>query len=318
MKASLSFAALLAVLVLTAERQALAVPAEAASDQPIAGVTQITRGPSFSPDDVLTATQGSLARPRFDNSAGMFGSGGIQPAPGGTGTLTGSYPGPPTVREFSASVMVADALVPGDASAATGASDAATRISPGSTAAAAGPGDPGWGSGSGGLGDGLAGALEAVTRFRHAGSLNRSSVFINAAADVRDARRSSATTHAGLGTVQAMISLTASQALTGASASAAANRRIEGYTIASPSASAGATAATVKVPMSVSSVGYGFLNSSLTVFSDESGAFGAVGQTFNGLTSLAIPEPAPIAVVAAGLAGLAVIRRRRNRTGAAS
>jgi hypothetical protein len=64
--------------------------------------------------------------------------------------------------------------------------------------------------------------------------------------------------------------------------------------------------------MKVTSSSYGFLNSSLTVFSDEFGSFAGIGQTFNGLTSLNIDEPAAIAIVAEGIAALAAIRRRRK------
>nr|WP_294516254.1 PEP-CTERM sorting domain-containing protein [uncultured Rhodopila sp.] len=320
MRTSLSFAALAFALLLTVERQAVAVPVESASDQPVPGVSRITRGPSFAPDDLITVTDGSLSRPRFDNSAGVFGFGGIQPASTGTGTLSGSYSRSPTAREFSASVMVSDAFATGDASStadASNASDGATVISPGSTAAAAGGGDPGWGSGTGTLGADLAGAMESASLVRHAGSLNRSSVFVNGGSGTSggpDARRFAGTAEAGLGTVQATSSLTAYQALTDASSDAAAsNGTIEGYALAARSAAAGSTGATVQMPIRVSTISYGFLNSSLTVFSDESGAFVGVGQTFNGLTSLTIPEPASVGIMAAGLIGLAAARRRRAR-----
>jgi hypothetical protein len=93
-----------------------------------------------------------------------------------------------------------------------------------------------------------------------------------------------------------------------------AGQTIESYSVAVPAAdpSKAPRVSTVSMPMSVTSSSYGFLNSSLTVFSDDLGTFGGVGQTFNGLTSLNIAEPASLAVVLGSLAGLAAIRRRRR------
>jgi hypothetical protein len=59
--------------------------------------------------------------------------------------------------------------------------------------------------------------------------------------------------------------------------------------------------------------GYGFLGSSLTVFSDDFGSFSGIGQSFNGLMALNVPEPAALAVAMASLVGLAGLLRRRLR-----
>ena len=60
--------------------------------------------------------------------------------------------------------------------------------------------------------------------------------------------------------------------------------------------------------------GAGTLNAFLTVFTDESSAYGGIGDTFTyALSANAISEPASIAIVGAGLAGLAGLRRRRGK-----
>jgi hypothetical protein len=59
--------------------------------------------------------------------------------------------------------------------------------------------------------------------------------------------------------------------------------------------------------------GTGLLNSTLTIFTDEGAANGGTGDTFSfALTASAVPEPASMAIVGAGLAGLAGLRRRRK------
>jgi hypothetical protein len=279
----------------------------------------VERGPAFAAEDLVTRTSGLLSTPRFDASAGVFGSGGIQPITATPENLSGSYTAPPAVREVSASVMVADSFAGTDAGSAFGshaASGSGVRFSPQSTAASQSASYL-WGDRPASVGP--AGAAEASAFARHSGSLTRSSVFINNASGTsgRSSRTFAAYGSGGrataLGTVQRASSLTVYQALHGAAAGPGAavpvGNTIESYNVAGLSSAA----ASVRMPMKVTSSSYGFLNSSLTVFSDDFGTFAAVGQTFNGLTSLNIAEPAPVLVVLGSLAGIAALRRRRRR-----
>ncbi|OYV36489.1 MAG: hypothetical protein B7Z80_15390 [Rhodospirillales bacterium 20-64-7] len=57
----------------------------------------------------------------------------------------------------------------------------------------------------------------------------------------------------------------------------------------------------------------GMLNSSLTIFTDQSVALGGAGDTFTyALTATVVPEPTSLAVIGVGLAGLASMRRRKR------
>ena len=284
------------------------------------------RGPSFAAEDLVTRTFGSPFTPRFDPSAGVLGSGGVQPATDAPDTLSGSYTVAPAVREVSASVMVAASLdgsdgVPVADGSAT--SDSGVPFSPQSTAAA-GSARSRWSARAAGPGIGPAAAgARAVEPARIPAGLTRSSVFLNTAAGTplrldpavpADGASRGAT---ALATVQGASSLTAYQASRIAAADPGASRpsgqTIEAYSVARP-ASAGSTAAvaTVRLPIRVATGSYGFLNSSLTVFSDDYGTFAGIGQSFNGLTALDIAEPASVLVVLASLAGIAATRRRRR------
>src|SRR6185437_3967257 len=56
----------------------------------------------------------------------------------------------------------------------------------------------------------------------------------------------------------------------------------------------------------------GPLNSTLTLFTDESAALGGIGDTFTYRLAAAVPEPENLAVFGLGLVGLAGLRRRRK------
>jgi PEP-CTERM motif len=56
----------------------------------------------------------------------------------------------------------------------------------------------------------------------------------------------------------------------------------------------------------------GALSSTLSIFTDESAAFGGTGDTFTyALSGFSVPEPTSLVALGAGLAGLASVRRRR-------
>jgi hypothetical protein len=316
LRAPLSFAALLLILRLADGGQALAGPIGAVAMQSIGGVERVARGPAFAAEDLLTRMTGSLSKPRFDPSAGIFGSGGIQTEMPAPDNLSGTYTALPAVHDASASVMVADGPDGADGFRAAGghaAPESATQLSPRSTAAS--------GldlSASAGRGAGSAAALETADIVRDHGSLVRSSVFLGQGARMHGrlagAGSAGASSATALATVGGPGSLTVYQALRAAGhdprASARSFQTIESYSVAEP-ASIASTAATVRMPIRVAVASYGFLSSSLTVFSDDFGTFAGIGQTFNGLTSLDIAEPASVLVVLGSLAGIAAVRRRR-------
>lgn len=321
MNARLSFAAGLLIFCLADSGRPLAIPIDADAAQSVGGVERVERGPSFAAEDLVTRSIGSVSTPRFDASAGVFGSGGIQPATATPENLSGSYSAPPPVREVSASVMVADSFADGaPASGGPAASGSGIRFSPQNTAA---PRSANFLWGNRAASAGLAGVAQSAAFARRSGSLTRSSVFLDneSGTSGRSTRARPADGSGGsataLGTVQAASSLTVYQALHDAATDAGANgpagKTIEAYNVAASGTPSSPAAATVRMPMKVTSSSYGFLNSSLTVFSDDFGTFAGVGQTFNGLTSLNIAEPASAAVLLGSLAGIAALRRRKRR-----
>jgi hypothetical protein len=104
---------------------------------------------------------------------------------------------------------------------------------------------------------------------------------------------------------------------------------IEGYTIAGGEASAFgasitpgtviAAGGTLVVPLIAYGSELGELTSNLTIFTDQGAALGGIGATFTYLLdplvvglSVPAPEPASIAIIGMGLAGLSALRRRRK------
>jgi hypothetical protein len=247
-----------------------------------------------------------LSRPAFDSSAGLFGAIGIQPALSPPQNLSGSYTVVPTVREpLSSSVTATDLF----AGAPVGLSLVllprdSVAFSAGSTAAAIGPGDTGsWGADRFGSGA----ALATVGRLR---ALIPSSVFIDRGTAPAAAPTMPLSAAADLTVLQGSGVLTVYQALRDAvtDPAATAARSVENYAIGDPASAA--LQDSLRLPMRISSSGYGYLNSSLTVFSDDFGSFSGVGQSFNGLLALNVAEPASLVMLVMGLAGLAIVRRR--------
>ena len=69
----------------------------------------------------------------------------------------------------------------------------------------------------------------------------------------------------------------------------------------------------VLLPITVVGSQLGLMTANLTLFTDESTGLGGAGDTFTYLLSIRIPEPGSMAVLGAGLAGLAWFRRRRTQ-----
>ena len=71
----------------------------------------------------------------------------------------------------------------------------------------------------------------------------------------------------------------------------------------------------VYLPVTVYNTTNGILTSTLTVFTDQLAALGGSGDSFTyQLYAAVVPEPATLAVLGAGLAGLSFMRRRKRRT----
>jgi hypothetical protein len=283
----------------------LALPTEAVARRDVAAEDRIARGPSFDAADLVTGDDDGLARPRFDASAGFSAAGGIQPAEAMPQSLSGGYAVLPSARDAWSS-SVTDAGSDGSLTVTGGnASATVIAISPSSTVSGPGLSAGLWGSGA--SRSGSAGAVARVLANRHLEALTQTSVFVSKAPD---GGFPAVAASGSLATLQGPGSLTVDRAVRGAgTAPDPAGGTIEAYAVADPGTSGPGTAASLTLPMQINSISYGFLNSSLTVFSDE---FGGIGQSFNGLAALNIAEPATGGVVAAGLIGLVAIRRRRR------
>jgi len=68
----------------------------------------------------------------------------------------------------------------------------------------------------------------------------------------------------------------------------------------------------ILMPITVMAAYAGLLTGRLTIFTDETTSLGGIGDTFTYQLAVLAPEPASLAVLGAGLAGLAGIRRRRR------
>jgi len=284
---------------------------------PSAAVTdRLVRMPAPVAADSLATAPGALSRPAFDPAAGASGTLGIQPTLAPPQTLSGSDAIMPTVREtLSASVTAVDLFA--DASVGPGLvlpPRAGTVFAASGTTAVIGPrnglGDAGRRRGTDRFGGGA--ALATAGRLQ---ALVPSSVFIDRRDEPAAARPAQAPM-VDLATLQGGGVLTVYQALRDSMQAPAADQTIEGFAIAAPSGAASgltsgaARMAWLRLPMKITSSGYGYLSSSLTVFGDDSGSFSGIGQSFNGLTALDVAEPASLAIVAAILPGLAMLRRR--------
>jgi hypothetical protein len=277
-----------------------AVPSSTAADR-LAG------GPAFAAADIITASPEALSAPAFNASAGVFGAGDVQPALPPPQHLGSRFTLMPVMQEaLPSSVAAIDPFA--DESVGPGLpalSRAAIAFSADGTVARPRLGDAAWISGAPGPGDAadavLAGRLTALTR---------SSVFVDPGA--RPAAAPSAQAALSWSAMpQDASALTAYEALRDRPNDPAASPSAEAFVIATPAV--GATSVVVlRLPLKVIT-SYGFLSSSLAVFSDDFGSFSGIGQSFDGLMALNMAEPAALAMVVVSLAGLAALRWRRQR-----